>query len=54
VLLVNISDAPVTIEPLDRIAQLVIVPIAHAELVSVDELPLTARAGGGYGSTGHR
>jgi dUTP pyrophosphatase len=54
VLLVNISDAPVVIEPLERIAQLVIVPIAHAELVPVDVLPLSARAGGGYGSTGRK
>ena len=54
VLLVNISDAPVTIEPLDRVAQLVIVPIAHAELVPVDVLPASPRGDGGYGSTGRK
>jgi dUTP pyrophosphatase len=54
VLLVNLSDAPVTIEPLERVAQLVIAPIAHAELFSVDVLPLSVRGAGGYGSTGKR
>ena len=52
VLLVNLSDAPVTIAPLERIAQLVIAPVARAELTEVDELDETARGGGGYGSTG--
>jgi dUTP pyrophosphatase len=53
VLLVNLSDAPVTISPLERIAQLVIAPVAHAELVvSVSGLGVTARGAGGYGSTG--
>jgi dUTP pyrophosphatase len=55
VLLVNLSDAPVTIEPLERIAQLVIAPVARAELVlSVAALDVTARGAGGYGSTGSR
>jgi dUTP pyrophosphatase len=53
VLLVNLSAAPVTISPLERIAQLVIAPVAHAELVvSVSGLGVTARGAGGYGSTG--
>jgi dUTP pyrophosphatase len=52
VLLVNLSDAPVTIAPLDRIAQLVIVPVARAELVWSAELDDTERGAGGYGSTG--
>ncbi len=55
VLLVNLSDAPVTIEPLERIAQLVIAPVARAELVlSEAALDVTARGAGGYGSTGSR
>jgi dUTP pyrophosphatase len=55
VLLVNLSDAPVTIEPLERIAQLVIAPVARAELVlAVAALDVTARGAGGYGSTGSR
>jgi dUTP pyrophosphatase len=53
VLLVNLSDAPVSIAPLERIAQLVIAPVAHAELVlSAVGLDATARGAGGYGSTG--
>jgi dUTP pyrophosphatase len=54
VLLVNLSDAPVTIEPLDRIAQLVIAPVARAELVLSGELEATARGSGGLGSTGSK
>jgi dUTP pyrophosphatase len=53
VLLVNISDAPVTIAPLERIAQLVVAPVARAELVLAGELEGTERGEGGYGSTGH-
>jgi dUTP pyrophosphatase len=52
VLLVNLSDAPVTIAALERVAQLVIVPVARAELVISRELAVTARGAGGYGSTG--
>jgi dUTP pyrophosphatase len=52
VLLVNLSDAVVTIAPLDRIAQLVIAPVARAELVESDILASTERGEGGYGSTG--
>jgi dUTP pyrophosphatase len=52
VLLVNLSDAPVPIAPLERIAQIVIVPVARAELVLVAALEATARGEGGYGSTG--
>jgi dUTP pyrophosphatase len=52
VLLVNLSDTPVTIAPLERIAQLVIAPVAQAELVDAAELDDTTRGDGGYGSTG--
>lgn len=52
VLLVNLGDAPVTIQPLERVAQLVIAPVAHAEFVLGDELDETERGEGGYGSTG--
>jgi dUTP pyrophosphatase len=52
VLLINWGDEPFVIEPRARIAQLVIAPVARAELVLVEELAATARAGGGYGSTG--
>jgi dUTP pyrophosphatase len=52
VLLVNLSDAPVILAPLERIAQLVIAPVARAELVLCDRLDATARGAGGMGSTG--
>lgn len=52
VLLVNLGDAPVTINSGHRIAQLVIAPVARAELVVVEALPDTARGRGGFGSTG--
>jgi dUTP pyrophosphatase len=52
VMLVNLGDAPVTIEPMQRVAQLVIAPVARAELKIVSALPGTARGAGGYGSTG--
>jgi dUTP pyrophosphatase len=54
VLVVNLSDAPVTVSPLERVAQLVIAPVARAELVVVAELGPTARGVGGLGSTGSR
>jgi dUTP pyrophosphatase len=52
ILLVNMSDTTATIAPLERIAQLVIAPVARAELVPADELDDTERSEGGYGSTG--
>jgi len=48
----NRGHAPYTITPLDRIAQLVIVPVAQAELNIVDDFAPSARGTGGYGSTG--
>jgi dUTP pyrophosphatase len=50
--LINLGDVPVTLAPLERIAQLVIAPIARAELVPVASLGTTIRGSGGYGSTG--
>jgi dUTP pyrophosphatase len=52
VLLVNLGSAPITIRPGDRIAQLVIAPVARAELVEVAELEPSSRGGGGFGHTG--
>lgn len=52
VLLVNLGAEPVVIEPGQRIAQLVIAPVARAELVTVAELGDSVRGGGGFGSTG--
>jgi dUTP pyrophosphatase len=52
VLLVNLGGAPVVLQPLDRIAQLVVAPVARAELVVHVELDATRRGAGGLGSTG--
>jgi dUTP pyrophosphatase len=54
VVLVNLGDAPVTIVPNERIAQLVFAPVPRAELVLVEELDSTKRGEGGYGSTGRK
>ena len=48
----NRSDVPFTVQPMERIAQLVIVPVMQARLNVVTEFPLSARGEGGYGSTG--
>lgn len=52
VILVNLGSSPVAISRGDRIAQLMVVAVAHQELVVVDELPATERGEGGFGSTG--
>ncbi len=41
-----------TIEPGERIAQMVIMPVSTMPVVEVDELDETARGAGGFGSTG--
>lgn len=38
----------------DRIAQLIIMPVARATFIEVDELPDSARGDGGFGSTGYQ
>ena len=48
----NRSRETYTIEPMDRIAQLVIVPVVRAEFRLVQEFEASERAGGGFGSTG--
>jgi dUTP pyrophosphatase len=52
ILLINHGSDPVTLKPGERIAQLVIAPVARATLVEVDELSATSRGEGGFGSTG--
>ena len=52
VVLVNLSSELFVIAHGDRIAQLVVVPVAVQEFVVVDELPTTNRGSGGFGSTG--
>jgi dUTP pyrophosphatase len=51
VILINLSAEPITIEPGQRIAQLVVCPVARCELVEVDELDDTQRGSGGFGHT---
>lgn len=48
----NRGQAPFTIEPGDRIAQLLLLPVAHARLVPVSEFVPSERGMGGFGSTG--
>lgn len=52
VVLVNLSNTPFTIEPGERIAQMVIAKYEQAELVEVEELDETERGAGGYGHSG--
>jgi dUTP pyrophosphatase len=52
VVLVNHGDAPFVVQRGDRIAQLVIAAVAHAEVTLVASLDDTTRGAGGYGSTG--
>ena len=48
----NRSSTAFTIEPMERIAQLVIVPVVQAQFNLVSEFPASERGEGGYGSTG--
>lgn len=48
----NYRDVDYVVEPGDRIAQLVIVPVLHPEIEVVEDLPETVRGAGGFGSTG--
>ena len=48
----NRGRAAFTIQPLDRIAQMVIVPVVQVEIQVVEEFAASARGAGGFGSTG--
>jgi dUTP pyrophosphatase len=52
VILINHGEAPFTIRRGERIAQMVIAPVARAELVVAASLSTTDRGSGGFGSTG--
>jgi dUTP pyrophosphatase len=52
VILVNHGDEPFIVRRGERIAQLVIAPVSHAEIVAAEELAATVRGPGGFGSTG--
>jgi dUTP pyrophosphatase len=48
----NRGQARFAIQPMDRIAQLVVVPVQQVEFEVVDEFVASARGVGGFGSTG--
>ena len=48
----NRGRAPYTVQPMERIAQLVIVPVVQARFRVVDDFDVSARGGSGFGSTG--
>ena len=50
--LVNLSDEDYTVQPGDRIAQLMVVPVVQPTVTLADELDETGRGSGGLGSTG--
>lgn len=52
VLLVNLGQEPYTIQPKDRVAQLVVAPVTRVETLRVEDLSETERGSGGFGSTG--
>jgi dUTP pyrophosphatase len=48
----NRGAEPFTVQPGERIAQLVVVPVVQVEFEIVDEFVATARGAGGFGSSG--
>ncbi|MBR2183873.1 MAG: dUTP diphosphatase [Prevotella sp.] len=54
VILVNLSNTPFTIEPGERIAQMVIAKYEQAALEEVEVLDETERGAGGYGHSGRK
>ena len=53
VILINLGEEDFTIRRGDRIAQMVVAPVAQAGWDEVDDLDETVRGAGGFGSTGH-
>jgi dUTP pyrophosphatase len=49
----NRGRATFTVQPLERIAQMVIVPVVQVEFQVVEEFAASARGAGGFGSTGN-
>ncbi|KFB67032.1 dUTP diphosphatase [Candidatus Accumulibacter vicinus] len=49
----NRGQQPFTLQPLDRLAQLVVVPVLRVEFDVVEEFISSARGACGFGSTGH-
>jgi dUTP pyrophosphatase len=53
VILINLGPEDFVIRRGDRIAQMVVAPVAQADWAEVESLDDTARGAGGFGSTGH-
>ena len=51
---VKLTEEPYTIQPFERVAQMVIKPVELPEIVEVEELDDTDRGAGGFGSTGKK
>ena len=49
----NRGGTSFTLQPMDRLAQLIVVPVLQVEFQVVDEFVATPRGDGGFGSTGH-
>jgi dUTP pyrophosphatase len=52
VILINLGRAAFVVKPGDRIAQLVVAPVAHVAWEETDDLPATTRGEGGFGHSG--
>jgi len=50
----NRGQAEFTIQPMERIAQLIVVPVAQVKLNVVTAFPASSRGAGGFGSTGKK
>ena len=50
--LINLGEEPYTIQPGERVAQMMILPVAQAAFVPAETLAETGRGEGGFGSTG--
>ncbi len=52
VILINLGKEKFTVNPGDRIAQIIVAPVTRGRFVAVEELDQTERGSGGFGSTG--
>ena len=52
VILINLSESVAVIDPGERIAQIVFSKVENASLLQVDDVEVTERGEGGFGSTG--
>lgn len=52
--LINLGNEYYTVEPGQRIAQMILAPVFLPDLIETDELPATGRGEGGFGSTGEK